>query len=82
MSLVVPFFYSESIVLGHYRGDIVRLQLDGCVYVLESGGDRFELEGYEDGEREDVIVYYTLITSGISVCMVGSIIRTIFVIST
>ncbi|MFV2016792.1 MAG: hypothetical protein ACC656_15275, partial [Candidatus Heimdallarchaeota archaeon] len=80
-SLVVPFYYSEPIILGHYEGDIIEFRLDGCSFVLETADERFELVGYSGGEKENVIVYYSAITSGVSICMVGPMIRVLFAIN-
>ena len=80
-SLVVPFFYSEPVMLGHYRGDIIEFRLDGCRFVLETDNERFELVGYDSGEKENVIVYYSAITSGVSICMVGPMIRVLLAIN-
>ncbi|MFV2014380.1 MAG: hypothetical protein ACC656_03040 [Candidatus Heimdallarchaeota archaeon] len=82
LSLVVPFFYSKPIFLGHYKGDIIGPGgLDGCKYFLITDDDKFELVGYDDGAKKNVIVYYFKISSGFSICMVGPRIRVLFTIT-
>lgn len=66
--------------LGYVEGDIIRLKLDGCNYVLETdNGKRYELVDYGGGEINDTKIIFTRIDSG-SFCMVGQMIKIIVIL--
>ena len=63
------------------RGDIVDFTgLDGCQYVLITDDDTLEIVNYDGPEKKDVLVCYYSIVGGLSICMVGPMIRILFVI--
>ncbi|MHA2249757.1 MAG: hypothetical protein ACXAD7_05315 [Candidatus Kariarchaeaceae archaeon] len=78
--VTVLFFAIFWFQPGYIKGDIIRLQLDGCNYVLEADdGEKYELVDYDGGEKNNVKALFIRVDGG-SICMVGPMIRIISII--
>ncbi|MCG3218186.1 MAG: hypothetical protein KAR35_04240 [Candidatus Heimdallarchaeota archaeon] len=75
--VIIPLLVLEPSLA---RGDIVDITgVDGCKYVLITDGDTLEIVDYDGPEKKDVLVgYYSI--HRLSICMVGPMIRILFVI--